>query len=131
MGTRAVGHSSPPRWRATAGRDVAAVERCDVGRLGSVENIAGREDPGTRRAQAGIDGGPAGRAGRADAGQDRELVVGDPVGGEDDQVALDLAGRAGVEVGELDRLDPAAAVNRADPGACVKRRRGSGPRRRP
>ena len=85
---------------------MAAVEGADVGGLGRVQQVPGREHPGPGGAQRRVDE----RAERAPielaAGHHRQLVVRDPVGREDHQVAIDRAGAARVEIGQLDRLDP-------------------------
>ena len=63
--------------------------------------------------------------------EDGQLVVGDPVGGEDHQVARQLAGLARVEVGELDRLHPGSPVDGGQPGAGLERRAEAQRARRP
>ena len=93
---------------------VATVEGADVGRLGGVQQVPGREHPGRGRPQRRVDQWAERAAVELAAGHHRQLVVGDPVRGEDDQVAFDRPGPAGVELGQLDRLDPLRAVDRAD-----------------
>jgi hypothetical protein len=100
-----------------AGRDVAARERGDVGDLSAMQDVAGREQARTGGAKPGIHRGGAARCVELGSREDRELVVGNPVGGEDDEVAFELADSAAVEVGELDRLDPPPAADGAHPSS--------------
>ena len=108
-------------------REVAATRRCrvapaqrrDVRLLGPVQHVARREHAG--RARCAGRRRPPGRAcpGRARCRQHRQLVVGDPVGAEDDGVARHAAGAAAVEVGQLDLLHPRAARGSRSPRVRV------------
>src|SRR5207249_7337344 len=50
-----------------------------------------------------------------------ELVVRDPLAGEDDRVAGETASRATVQIDELHLLHPRAAVDRRDRGSGLER----------
>ena len=113
---------------ADADGDVPAVEGGDVGGVDGVQRgCPAAKTPGAARAQRGVDARarsvPGSRSRPAEPG---ELVVGDPVAGEDDGVARDAAAGAGAQVLELDGLDPLPAPIRDDPGA--RRRPGSAAR---
>ena len=96
---------------------VTPAQRRHVRLLGSVQQVAHREHAGARGAQGGVHGGATRDRIELDPGQHRQLVVGDPVGAEDDGVAGHAARAAAVEVGQLDPLDPLAAADRAHPRA--------------
>ena len=74
-------------------------------RLRAVEQVARREDAGHRRAKGGVHPRAA-RAGiDGEAGQPRQLVVRDPVAGEDDGVALDGTRHARAAIRHLHGFD--------------------------
>ncbi len=104
------------------GGGVHSAERGNVGGLGPVEDVAGGEHARARGVERGVHGRPPGAGVKHRPGRVGELVVGDPVRGKDDQVALDRPGGARLEVGELDRLDSPAAADRGERGAGQERR---------
>ena len=67
-----------------------------------MQQIAGSEGPRATGAQAGVDAHPAGPGIEQCAGGHCQLVVGDPVGGEDDDFTADLA--PGAKIGDDDRF---------------------------
>ena len=105
------------------GRDVAAVERADVGGLGGVQQVAGGEDARPLGAQRAVDARRAAARHHRQPGAAGQLVVGDPVAGEDDRVAGEPA-----TVGQLDRLDAPRPTMRADARHRSGRARGGGRR---
>ena len=132
IGTRALGHRSPIQVPDHAGGDVTTRERRDVGGLRSMEHIS-RGEHARDGSCAGLrsTAGPKGRRVEGRSPQHGELVIGDPVGGEDHQIARHLVLLAGVEVGELDRLHPAPPADRGEPGARSGAGCESAGRRRP
>ena len=88
-GTRAAGHSSPPRWRATA----AATWRPSSAATSAVSapwsTLPAAKTPGRVVRRPASTAGPFVSGSSSIPASHGELVVGDPVGGEDDQVALD------------------------------------------
>ena len=81
----------------------------DVRRFRGVHEVPRGEDPGNGRLQRGVHGRPAGARVELGSRQPRQLMVGDPVAGEDDRVAADEPGAAGAQIGQLDPLQPVAA----------------------
>ena len=75
--------------------DEPSVERGDVSGVDRVEKVAGGEDAVGARPQRRVDDGTTVAGVHVDATQSRQLVVGDPVTGEDDDVARDDAADAG------------------------------------
>ena len=104
---------SASQVRRDGPRGMSAVEGAEVGGLGRMNEVAGGEHTGPGRAEAGIDQRPEAPRVQLAGGHHRELVVRDPIRREDHQVAVDLAGAAGVELGELDRGN---SVDAADIG---------------
>ena len=76
----------------------------DVGRLGRVHQIAGGEHAARGRAQIAIDARPPRRRIHDESAATRQLVVGNPVAGEDHGVARDAVRGAGLHVRDLDGL---------------------------
>ena len=81
----------------------------DVRRFRGVHEVPRGEDPGNGCLQRGVHGRPAGARVELGSRQPRQLMVGDPVAGEDDRVAADEPGAAGAQIGQLDPLQPVAA----------------------
>ena len=94
------------------GRRVTPAQRGHVRLLGAVQEVARREDARPGAAQRGIHGRATRGRVELQAGHHGQLVIGDPVGGEDDGVALDGSRPTGVEIGQLDLLDARAPVDR-------------------
>ena len=113
IGMRASGQRLPVRdERGGARRGVPPAERGNVGGLGSVKQVAGREDPRPGGAQRGVHGRAARARVHVEPRHHGELVVRNPVGREDDGVALHVPHRTAVEVRELHLLHARAAVDR-------------------
>jgi uncharacterized protein YecE (DUF72 family) len=89
--------------RGDSAGGVPAGECCHIGGLRGVHQVARREQAGNRRPQGRVDRWPAGSQIKACPGSARELVVTDPVTGEDQGLAVDPPGAAGPEVPQLDR----------------------------
>ena len=121
-GERGPGHQAylarpfagPAQVGGDRGGAVPPVERGDVRGLRRVEQVARREYARDRGAERRVDHRAARPGVELAPGHRRKLVVGDPVSGEDHQVAFDRPGPARVEVGELNLLDPLGAANCAD-----------------
>ncbi len=96
---------------------MAAVEGGGVRGADRVQEVSGGVDPGAAGAQGGVDEGAAGAGVEVEAAVAGEFVVGDPVSGEDDRVAVDGAAGAGVEVFDLDGFDAGTADDADQPGA--------------
>ena len=127
------GHGSPSSRSQHTRGDVTPPSARDIGGLGAVQEVAGGEQPRTRRPQARVHDRPAGSRVELGAREHRELVVGDPVGCEHDEVALDRLHPPGVELGQLDRLDARHApriAGHGGPGAASgTRKRAAAPAR--
>ena len=91
--------------------DVAAVERGDVGRLGAVQEVAGREDARPFRAQRRVDERSEGCRQRQPARRASSCS------GTQSPVKTTVSQSQAATVGELDRLDPAPAVDPRDADA--------------
>ena len=86
-----------------------AVEGGDVGGVDGVQQVADREDAGALVRRRGVDERAEGAGVELDAAGAGEFVVGDPVAGEDDGVAVEVAARSGVEVFDRHGLDAVPA----------------------
>ena len=109
---------------------VPAAEGGHVGRLRAVQQVARGEDARPRRAERRVHAGTARAGVQLEPAHHSELVVGDPVGREHDGVALDRAGGAAVEVGELDLLHPRPPVDRRQQRCASRAAPASGARTR-
>src|SRR5207249_7586797 len=86
-------------------RGMTPAQRGDVGRLGALKQIAGSEETGVRGSERRVYLRPARPRVELEAGDDRQLVVWDPVGGEHDGVTGDRPGLPCLEITQLDLLD--------------------------
>ena len=100
---------------------MTAAERSHIRRLGPVQQVAGGEDAGPRRSQRRVHGRATGARVHREPSHHCELVVGDPVGAEDDGVARDAAYDTAVQIGELHLLHSRSSVDRAEHGASPER----------
>jgi len=96
---------------------VAAVERSDVGRVDGMQQIADREDPRTTGSQGRVDDRSKRVRIHVQPRGPGEFVVGHPVAGEHQGVALDDAARPGVQMLELHGLQRGLADDPGDAGA--------------
>ncbi len=95
---------------------VPARQRGDISGLGRVYQVARGEHARSRRLQPGVDHGSA-RAGiHGQAGQPGQLVIGDPVAGEDHDLARNEPRHAGADVRHFHPGQPLPAGQLADAG---------------
>jgi hypothetical protein len=96
-------------------------ERGDVRGLGTMEHVARGEGPRPAGPQGGVDGRSSGQGIELDARQDGELLVRDPVRGEDDEIAFEVSCLTTIEIPQFDCLHPPSAADRGNGGAGVER----------
>src|SRR2546428_6483478 len=97
-----------------------AAERGDVGRLCSLEHVAGGEGPQACRPEPSVGARSARPRIELEATHDTELMIGNPVRGENDCVTGDQARSPALEVEELDLLDPRMPADAGDRGTGQK-----------
>ena len=95
----------------------ASVESGDIGGVDRMGEVADGEHAGGGGRLPCVDEGAARVGVDLEVGGAGQFVVGDPVAGEDDGVAVDRAARVGVEVLDLDRADAALADDAGHSGA--------------
>jgi len=105
-------------------------ERGDVGGLGCVDEITGREHARHRGPQGAVDARRACARIHHEAPLTRQLVIRDPLAGEHHRVARELARRPRDEVGHHHRFDPVPSADDLDP-AANEQRHAAAPRRQP
>ena len=95
---------------------VPARQRRDIRGLGRVHQVARREHARRRRLQPRVDRGSAGAGIHGQPGQPGQLVIGDPVAGEDHDLARHEPRRAGADVLHLHSGQPHPAGHPAHRG---------------
>ena len=102
-----------------------------VGGLGRVDQVPGREHQRRLVSSAVSTAGPRVPGSMAHSGSPGQFVVGDPVAGEDEQVAAREPGRPGLRVGQLDAGQPGFPGRQFRPARDHPADRGVRPHRDP
>jgi hypothetical protein len=114
--TGAAGHGRPLRWARTQSVTCRPLSAATSAVSAPCRTLPAANTPG-RGVLAGPDAGAQGAVVEFEAAENGDLVVGNPVGSEDHQVALEPALLARVEVGQGHGLDPPATVDLGHGGA--------------